>query len=1081
MSFSRIAVCLAAAILSIAGFATAETSEPLSTVVLDCAANQGISSIGIPNQFEPKKYQDLDERNMTFGGTETFPLRQTQNWGGFEQKCVLFNFDMAQVKGWTVTEAYLDIAVQRWDIYGAGLCSVFSDWSESNASGVLETGALCWNWKRKPAFDNDTAHWLAWQSETDAAKRPSADNWWAFPGSKFYSVAWMHPACIYSHAGPRDLIKYADKAGQRRIKIPVSPRLIHAMAAGISNGFVLTDDKGQVAEALMLDALKVERFAYTPEFDIQIYSRFASESLRPKLIITGKKADTTPPGAIMDLRVEENKPSGEVVLAWTAPGDDGDSGGAVLTYDCTIGLDRKALPLVQYMKPRPVEPGAVQRLSLTLIPGRNYTIFVRAYDEAGNASEPATIDVTTVASKPVDLKAVTPSRDLPTKPLKDLQLTNFTGLFFIWASSDLVSIPADAAAKGLDKSLPPNSDAEPYFRNSVWDTEQKTVSLSGIKNEVLGFQLHFTSYPVSDITPQITNIRIHVSDLKQKDGNGVLSAAKHIKRYREWYVYREPETQKDGTIIPGAWLPEVCVPVGGAFPDTFSIPDLSNFPDKKTQVSNQSFFIDAYIPKDAPTGVWNATITVSADGLDMPVELNLVINVADMELPDTFSWPVEMNCYTWVAGPYGNAHIRSDSQRCIEIERRYYQLAHEHRCTLNIVPYSQSGVSYVATLPHLTGSDDALRYDERGSKDYDGRYGPLLDGRVFSEAYGYYGPGMNMPISQFYLPFNENWPVPIASHYADDRVLKTRPDLAEWAKTSRIEDAFSVAYKQSTINVVSELMKHFSAQKWNKTRFQFFLNNKYYFKVPMFSETAGSGNGTSFWLLDEPVDYDDFEANRFFMQLYREGVALSGVKDVNVDYRVDISNPWMNRGVIDNIDLWNSSFLAMCFPTVLFTQRYLPERRWWSYGGGHRVGGDPLDTVRAFMRRYTWGTVGDLPQWNTTGNASSWTSPTDTALFYPGNSFPGKLGAYDGPVPSLRMKLWRRAQQDIEYLLLLERETGASRSAVADALAVWSGEGGRIRGSATFETLTPKRLNELRTSIAKGIADAGKVKNARKE
>jgi hypothetical protein len=121
------------------------------------------------------------------------------------------------------------------------------------------------------------------------------------------------------------------------------------------------------------------------------------------------------------------------------------------------------------------------------------------------------------------------------------------------------------------------------------------------------------------------------------------------------------------------------------------------------------------------------------------------------------------------------------------------------------------------------------------------------------------------------------------------------------------------------------------------------------------------------------------------------------------------------------------------------------------------------------MRRYTWGTVGDLPQWNTTGNATSWTSPTDTALFYPGNSFPGKLGAYDGPVPSIRMKLWRRAQQDIEYLLLLERETGASRSQIAAALSVWSGEGGKIPGSATFDSLTPEKMRELRASIIRQI------------
>jgi len=89
----------------------------------------------------------------------------------------------------------------------------------------------------------------------------------------------------------------------RWIQIPVDPQLVLAMACGVSYGMVLTDDKGQVAEAAMLDK-NPKPYTYDPSFEIQIYSRHAKGGrLAPKLEVTGAPVTTTGAGAIKDLKV----------------------------------------------------------------------------------------------------------------------------------------------------------------------------------------------------------------------------------------------------------------------------------------------------------------------------------------------------------------------------------------------------------------------------------------------------------------------------------------------------------------------------------------------------------------------------------------------------------------------------------------------------------------------------------------------------------------------------------------------------------------------------------------------------------
>ncbi len=58
------------------------------------------------------------------------PIRQNQNWEGFETKALLMAFDVQPIKGWKIKDAYLHLYVAKEDLYGVGACEVLAPWAE---------------------------------------------------------------------------------------------------------------------------------------------------------------------------------------------------------------------------------------------------------------------------------------------------------------------------------------------------------------------------------------------------------------------------------------------------------------------------------------------------------------------------------------------------------------------------------------------------------------------------------------------------------------------------------------------------------------------------------------------------------------------------------------------------------------------------------------------------------------------------------------------------------------------------------------------------------------------------------------
>lgn len=105
---------------------------------------------------------------------------------------------------------------------------------------------------------------------------------------------------------------------------------------------------------------------------------------------TGPKKDTTPPAAITDLRIVADTET-PVTLAWSAPGDDGNKGAAVL-YSIRYSTETAVLyewhfATQVFDEPAPHPAGTVEEFVVTgLSPDSNYYFAIKAQDDAGNWS-----------------------------------------------------------------------------------------------------------------------------------------------------------------------------------------------------------------------------------------------------------------------------------------------------------------------------------------------------------------------------------------------------------------------------------------------------------------------------------------------------------------------------------------------------------------------------------------------------------------------------------------------------------------------------------------------------------------------
>ena len=126
-------------------------------------------------------------------------------------------------------------------------------------------------------------------------------------------------------------------------------------------------------------------------------------------------------------------------------------------------------------------------------------------------------------------------------------------------------------------------------------------------------------------------------------------------------------------------------------------------------------------------------------------------------------------------------------------------------------------------------------------------------------------------------------------------------------------------------------------------------------------------------------------------------------------FRIDDSRPQWRRDALDGlVDYHVVGSALRQYPRLVFDRKRKFGEIVIEYGGTNPVGASNLQPVGWSLDAWSLGTDGVLP-WQTIGTAGSWKKADELSLFYP---------LPDGVIPSIRLKAYRRGQQDVEYLTL---------------------------------------------------------------
>jgi hypothetical protein len=584
--------------------------------------------------------------------------------------------------------------------------------------------------------------------------------------------------------------------------------------------------------------------------------------------------------------------------------------------------------------------GSRQNILLTdLLPDKNLNIKVAGIGANGLTSEAVAVTGRSSGVLPPVVLKRTPAF----KPGQGTPPVLGAGIS-VWAAPPFAKV--DPVSGGMLYEKYPN---HPRTGNSLWDPSRKLVRLAAARGDIISFQVLFEG----DLAA-VSGLDVKIKDLK----NGGFSIPERSLRYfTVWYARAGGKMQA-----------EYAVPMTGPI----------DLPFKNNGVSNQkvqAVLVDIFIPYDAPAGDYRGKL--SLQGGAAAGEMDLLVPVYDTIIPPELNFNPELNCYGG-PGTAGDEYFKAA-----------HRLAHYNRCTINRVPYSQTGRIHDDMIPSLNGT----RIDSWN--DFDRRLGPMLDGSLFAD-----NPRAGIPVATFYLPFFENWPMPIRSHF--NTPIKDPADQVNVAlKGPLASEGFSDAYVKGFQSVVREFVKHFEGKAWNKTLFEMYLNNK-----------PRSSRHSSYWRLDEPMHFDDYDAIAWYGRIFKD--ALDQARTVRFLYRGDISRPnWQHRlfdGIMD-IEYFGGSIYGMVRTGQILKER-MPTIT-YVYGSCNKPTESNVNSAAWCLKSWFAGADGVLP-WQSLRGPEALTETHQEALIVDARSLCG------GPVASLRVKALKDGAQIVELLRLVQ-------------------------------------------------------------
>jgi len=539
--------------------------------------------------------------------------------------------------------------------------------------------------------------------------------------------------------------------------------------------------------------------------------------------------------------------------------------------------------------------------------------------------------------------------------------------------------------------------------NAVWDGN--TVRIFGAKNEVVSFNLVIEAAggKAKDISVELDRLEGPggaTITSREASGEGVfdytgrnielfyvrylqiigVSRLAYMPDYDERHVperfrlpYTMPKGRSSGTFEqrPDAYkyYPDIAVPL--ELEGDFTIP----------AKSNQSIWVDVYIPDDFPKGRYKGEVAIR-QGADALKRVPVVLEVLPFALPDRFHaktmvWLNEPDInhrYTGVRWSDSGAATPDKRKVMQTVWYRHQQMAKRHRVSL-----ISDGVEFFRKVGMT-------------------HWKHVFSGDLFSAERGYDGPGQVMPGDVYSAGTYGSW----RSLKSWDE--KSREDM--WKNTDRIESYFQEEYPEVArfLYLLDEpSSKSFDrVEKWAR----------------WVDENPGPGKNLDTLCTTSLVNI------RNHMPSVDIGFEIWGEEDAGREAsRVTrkLGKPVMTYNG------WRPSagtFMIEDDGVALRVNGWIQFKhdidRWFYWAStNYRNPSFVNSETNVFEKAATFGRIRERVhrKYGETGNGYG---NGDGVLFYPGTDtvYPEESYGVHGPIASLRLKLWRRGLQDYEYLRL---------------------------------------------------------------
>lgn len=557
--------------------------------------------------------------------------------------------------------------------------------------------------------------------------------------------------------------------------------------------------------------------------------------------------------------------------------------------------------------------------------------------------------------------------------------------------------------------------------NSVWDGN--TISLFGARNEVVGFNLIIEA-PTSDAT----GVQVSMTTLTGPDGAQIttrpaapnedlfnyvgrnielfyvryleiqgLSQLGYENYYDERHVPERCRRPHDGRFaLPGTgWVDRPCH--NQMHPDIL-VPLELHTPFTVTAGTNQSIWGDIYIPKSTPPGMYTGTIQVTEDGAptrQIPIQLR----VRDFELPDLPSartmlviGPSDINL-VYLDNAWPNPGT-PEYEQSLQLTDRHAQMAHRHKISI-------------------------IGQDAAAPSDMDEVWTDRLSGELFTPVQGYDGVGVGVGNNVYSIGTYGSW----RWRWDDES------EQEMWINTDAWVNWFDAqAFDTPTeyfLYLIDESSDYAQTEQWA----QWMDNNPgpgqrlmsmatvrlpaAVSEIPSLDvPTTGGGTGlTQEW--QDAMDQYQADPNKWVYGYngHRPATGTFLTEDDGVALRA-LEWAYYKKG-FDRWFYWESTYYV----------------NFQAYGYS-----DPRGQTNLFQQAQTFGYYSSD---NDVEGQTGWNySNGDGVLFYPGTEkrYPAESYNLMGPFASMRLKLWRRGIQDVDYLTLAAAVDPERTAAIVDAM-----------------------------------------------